>query len=122
MFFSCRHADSCGLYKDNSGQQFDPADIVDPSVEDPADFFTYGMTGTIIAQDDAASPHRAKETIRIFNLNNARLTNIRCNIARTVGFFLEGNPSDKQIDEFLRELSACDCPSVYYSLLKRKMA
>lgn len=121
MFFSCNHNDSCGNFKDNERLQFNAADIVDPSVDDPADFFTCGMNGRISARNSASS-RRAGETIRVFNLNNERLTGIRANIARAVSYFLESNPSAEQIDAYLREISSFDCPSVYYNLLKRKMA
>lgn len=121
MFFSCNHTDSCGKYKDNSRLRFTPAEIVDPSVDDPSDFFVYGMNGRVSALN-SVSAHRAGETIRVFNLNNERLTGIRANIARLVSYFLENNPSDKEIDEFLLGMVDADCPSVYFGLLKKKMA
>ena len=123
MFFSCKHPESCGYFKDGdkTKQSFVPTDIVDPSAEDPADFFVYGMNGKISARN-AASAHRADETIRVFNLNATRLTGTRANVARSVAAFLLGNPTDDDIVEFLNSLNDCDCPSVYYDLLKRKMA
>ena len=123
MFFSCKHPESCGYFKDgaNTKQCFNPADIVDPSTEEPADFFAYGMNGKISARNKA-SAHRAEETIRVFNLNNARLIGIRSGVARSVAFFLEHNPSDEQIDEFLHDMVEKDCPSVCCDFLRRKMA
>ena len=123
MFFSCRHSESCGYFKDGdkTKQSFKPADIVDPSVDDPADFFVYGMNGKVSARNEVYA-HRAKETIRVFNLNNARLTGIRVGIARSLAFFLEHNPSEEQIDEYLRDMEDKDCPSVCYGFLKKRMA
>ena len=41
MFLSCNHNDSCGNFKDNSKPRivYDVKDIIDPSKEDPQDFF-----------------------------------------------------------------------------------
>lgn len=41
LFYSCSKRDSCGKYKDNERIRFNPADIIDPSVENPLDFFVY---------------------------------------------------------------------------------
>lgn len=125
LFFSCNHTDSCGKYKDEHKPkiEFNPADIIDPSKEDPLDFLQFDMNGGVSAKDDAPR-HRADETIRVFNLKkDARLKRLRSNIAIIVSSFLESEPepSKEKIDEFLREVADSDCPSVYYSLLKRKM-
>lgn len=115
MFFSCNYLDSCGDFKDNTKQQFTPSDIVDPSIDDPLDFFVYGVNGVIYAKD--SNKHRAEETIRVFNLNNPRLTNMRTAIAETVVSFIKCNPSNEQIEEFLQYMSNYNFPSVCYSLL-----
>lgn len=47
LFFSCNHIDSCGRFKDNSRIQFDVNDIIDPSRENPQDFFNYDRFGHI---------------------------------------------------------------------------
>ena len=122
MFFSCNHSDSCGIFKDNSKPKMDFSlnDIIDPSTVDPQDFFAYDSEGNILPKNSNYT-QQVNETIRIFNLKNSRLINIRKNIASTVAFFLEGNPSEDDINEFLLQISNKDCPSVYYYLLKRKM-
>lgn len=119
MFFSCNNDDSCGNFKDDNKRQlkFNSADIVDPSLEDPADFFVYDDLGNILPRD-AAHRQRAEETIRVFNLNNARLMGIRSGIARSVTFFLQCNPSHEQMELFLQDMVARDCPSVCLSLLR----
>lgn len=125
MFFSCNHRDSCGNYKDNLKLRlrFNPADIVDPSREDPLDFFTYDATGGISARDEAHKV-RAEETIRVFNLDKStRLHNIRTNAAKTAINFMECEPSEDEITAFLSSLPHnCDCISVYYSLCGRKIS
>lgn len=123
MFFSCKSNCSCGIYKDNSKFKFNPSDIIDPSREEPLDFFHYDMNGGIHPRDESHKT-RAEETIRIFNLDNsAKLRGIRTNIARTVECFLRTvpEPNEAQIDEFLSGLGECDCFSVYYDLLGRKI-
>lgn len=122
MFFSCNKDDSCGNFKDNSkpAPVFNPMDIVDPSIEDPDDFFVYDLEGNILPKD-ADHAHKAKETIRIFNLNNARLTGIRSGLAVTITGILEYNPSEQELDAVLSSLIDI-CPSVCYSLLRKKRA
>lgn len=122
MFFSCNHTDSCGKFKDASKnpQNFNPMDIVDPSVDDPGDFFVYDLEGNILPKD-ADHEHKAKETIRIFNLNNARLTGIRSGLAVTITGILKYNPSEQELDAVLSSLIDI-CPSVCYSLLRKKRA
>lgn len=123
MFFSCNHHDSCGKFKDEfqPRMNFDPADIIDPSQEDPLDFFLYDLNGGISARDEAHKT-RADETIRIFNLDQSpRLSNIRRGVAETVKSMLPYLNSEEDVTDFLNSLGNCDCISVYYSLLGRKM-
>ncbi len=123
MFLSCNHIDSCGFFKDSSKPkiQFDIHDIVDPSQEDPQDFFQYDPLGTISPRRDVSqdSQHRAKETIRVFNLNAPRLCNIRQEIAITVSQFQESQ--EDAIEFLLENVFNFNCPSVYFTLLGRRM-
>ena len=123
LFFSCNSPDSCGKFKDNPSARitFRPEDIIDPTREDPLDFFQYDMYGGIFPRDDAHR-HRAEETIRVFHLRDSiRLRHIRKNIAVTISAFLENHPSEEEMTEFLECLGPCSGISVYYSLLGRKM-
>lgn len=123
LFFSCTKHDSCGRYKDENDVQFQVSDIVDPSIDDPADFFRYTPNGTMLPSD-AAHTKRATETIRVFNLNSTRLKSVRKGIAQTVELFLEenaGNPSEQIISDFFKQIAGSNCESVYYSILNRKM-
>lgn len=120
LFFSCCHSDSCGVYKDDRHVFFNPADIVDPSREDPIGFFRYDVSGAVHA-NPTASPedqHRAEETIRVFNLNCPRLQRMRANVAMTLTSCLLDLKSDKDIRDFLQAVSASGFQSVYRSLLK----
>lgn len=122
MFFSCNNHDSCGKFKDNEKLSYNINDIVDPSREDPADFFVFDALGNILPLNHSVE-HRATETIRVFNLqDSARLKQKRAEIAETVKYFLESSPSENDITEFLASLADQDCISVYYNMLNRRMA
>ncbi len=85
LFFSCLRQNSCGKYKDDHKPKirFDRKDIVDPSKEDPANFFTFTMTG-IILPIDGPGKNRAKKTIELFNLNDVGLTQQRKHACVTI--------------------------------------
>ena len=138
MFFSCRNSDSCGKYKDeqdrnhNFKRVFNINDVIDPSLEDPQDFFEYTPTGDIAPLQTAtpANKHRAQETIRIFNLaSSAVVCNSRSNAAQEVDDFLKNyeqnntTPTDQDIVHFLnnKQSTGVDCISVYFYLLGRRM-
>ena len=120
MFFSCNTTERCGHYKDYTHQCYRPEDIVDPSTEDPMDFFNYDMEGNIVPKENPETRFRASETIRVFNLNEPKIKETRANIARIVTCILDCE-TDEVIDEFLASLTDPDCISVYYSLCDRKI-
>ena len=121
MFVSCRKHDSCGEYKDNQAGVFKLADIVDPSRENPSDFFQYDLQGNMHPRKDLdpSRKRKAEETIRIFNLNCPRLANIRRKAINNVNAFLECMPIKEEISNFLDSLSNVDCISVYHELLEK---
>lgn len=78
MFWSCIDIYSCGKHKDDcdikggtgTKREFLIDHLIDPSIEDPDDFFLFVHDGTIqIRPDlDEANQLRASETLRVFNL------------------------------------------------------
>lgn len=118
LFYSCSKPDSCGKYKDNGRIRFKPADIIDPSEENPLDFFVYDANGRIVAREGTGQ-RRAEETIRVFNLNCPRLHNMRGKAVMTVLYFLEFVSDEADKDEFMQSLreDRVDFLSVYESLL-----
>jgi uncharacterized protein (TIGR02646 family) len=70
LFGSCDHEKCCGKHKDRCGM-YDPADIVKPDEEDPDDFFVFVSDGTIDVRRglSARDEHRARETLRVLNLD-----------------------------------------------------
>lgn len=95
LFFSCLRETSCGKYKDDRRICFNRADIVDPSQENPADFFAFSMTGRILARNGLGK-HRAEETIRVFNLNDPGLVQKRKCAAITVSQYLDKTDAMKE--------------------------
>jgi len=71
LFWSCDQRDSCGHFKDHGAGVYSPNDIVNPCLEDPDHFFKFRSNGTIDIREgiSAAEAHRAKETLRVFNLD-----------------------------------------------------
>jgi len=71
LFLSCDREDSCGTYKDRGGKPYDPAALIDPSRDDPDDFFRARDSGQIEVRPglSAHDAQRARETLRVFNLN-----------------------------------------------------
>lgn len=81
LFGSCDRDDSCGKYKDGNGKPYQPEDLIKPDVDDPDPFLLFTLDGHV-GPSDGLSPAdlwRAKETIRVFNLNCAGLATERKN-------------------------------------------
>lgn len=76
LFWSCNDETTCGKLKDKcTGAQgprakFDPVVLLDPSTDDPDDYFLFVVDGSVKVKDglDAARRQRAVETLRVFNL------------------------------------------------------
>ena len=118
LFFSCLRGTSCGKYKDNRKIRFNRADIVDPSRENPADFFFFDMTGEIHPKKGPGEL-RAKETIRVFNLNDHGLVQQRKCAGATLSSYF--GTTDAEKDDFLAFLAANQVPFLFFysSMLNR---
>jgi uncharacterized protein (TIGR02646 family) len=70
LFWSCERGKSCGKHKDGCGG-YNHDDLIKPDVEDPEQFFLFVSNGSIALRPslNAIEQHRAKETLRIFNLD-----------------------------------------------------
>lgn len=125
MFFSCNDNTSCGHYKDSQAGRFKITDIIDPSKENPLDYLQYDANGGVHPiRGDASQMHKAEETIRVFNLDQApSLRALRKMIADSVAAFIssfDDGPTNEDIDAFLISVQSEDCPSVYRSLLGKR--
>jgi len=94
LFGSCDTQNSCGKYKDNNAIPYKHTDLIKPDIEDPEDYFHFENDGTITIDPNLSSikHHRAKETLRIFNLESLR----QVRESATIGY--------RQTAEFLIEV------------------
>lgn len=72
LFGSCNRENSCGKHKDRCGNN-PPTVLIKPDIEDPERFLVFAPDGGVSPRKglSTADETRAKETIRIFNLDNA---------------------------------------------------
>jgi len=126
MFLSCNRPDSCGNYKDGERRRFNVDDIIDPSKENPLNFFKFDELGKVtpIAAATSEIKRKVEETVRVFNLNgSSRLLEIRLRAIEITSAFLETTPTEEEIEEFLNALSErTPCISVYYATLEARLA
>ncbi|AWB84707.1 retron system putative HNH endonuclease [Corynebacterium liangguodongii] len=87
LFLSCNSTQHCGHYKDRAGNRgYTPADLIHPDLEDPDDFLQFSSDGKVHPRDDvsADAQRRAKETIKVLNLNCKKLVGARQNAVRSL--------------------------------------
>jgi uncharacterized protein (TIGR02646 family) len=73
LYWSCNEKTSCGHYKDNGAGSYNPDDLINPCVDDPDRFFRFFSDGTIRVRCGLSNHeiHRARETLRVFNLDES---------------------------------------------------
>jgi uncharacterized protein (TIGR02646 family) len=73
LFLSCDadNQEHCGHYKDRKGSPYNPEDLIKPDDDEPDDYLYFHSSGEVRPWSgiDEARERRAKETIRVFNLN-----------------------------------------------------
>ena len=114
LYWSCYQDDSCGRYKDHRGRAHDPKELVDPAVHDPDHFFRFRSDGFIEVRSglSQADKLRAENTLKAFNLQNARLQFER---RRALEMYQAQEPD---ILEFLETLSPAERGNVIADELK----
>jgi len=114
LFWSCERDNSCGKHKDGC-DSYNHDDLIKPDVEDPEQFFLFVSNGSIAlrASLTAAQQHRAKETLRILNLDAqwGPLRHMRQRAAR--GYI--------QVVEDIMEMAAIHPPDVRQPLLEQEL-
>jgi uncharacterized protein (TIGR02646 family) len=117
LFISCTSSDHCGRYKDNgSGGSYEAEDLIKPDETEPDDYLYFHSKGEVRVRGNGAGMteadfRRAKETIRVFNLNSTKLVGAR---ARAVANYLV---SDTGILDFLLSCSREECQTYVQSEL-----
>ncbi len=71
LFGSCDRDESCGKHKDRC-EAYLHDDLIKPDVDDPEQFFLFVSDGTIVVRHGLSpkDAHRARETLRILNLDS----------------------------------------------------
>jgi uncharacterized protein (TIGR02646 family) len=91
LFWSCNDEKTCGKHKDKCSKgegprrRFEPADLIDPAVDDPETYLLFVADGTVAPRSelDDEARNRATETIRVFHLDEcAYLTRAREDVLR----------------------------------------
>lgn len=94
LFLVCGSNDHCGHYKDHKGVPYDPDDLIKPDEHDPDDYFYFHYSGKVRVRNRAGITDddrwRAKETIRVFNLDSGALAGAR---ARALKAYKERSPN-----------------------------
>lgn len=129
LFGSCNRNDSCGSHKDR--QQYTSADIIKPDAENPEAFFLFvGETGKITVREGLsdADQHRARETIRIFNLNGplaqirkARLVQYVPEGLEARRWFETGLATVEQIADFFKDEISATADSPYATAIRHTL-
>ncbi len=128
LFLSCNSPGSCGKFKDalkGEKRKFCVDEIVDPSKENPLKYFNFSWKGNIVPVGKATPEMKRKveETVRIFNLNDPKLSGMRAVAYRNATDFLETTPTDEEIEEYLKMLPDEEpCISVYYAVFQEEDA
>lgn len=92
LLFSCDAKDTCGKRKDSTATgNYNPAVLIKPDVDEPDDYLRFLSNGKVVARKELAGAQldRAEETIRVFNLNAAKLEGKR---RRALKMFTDAKP------------------------------
>ena len=106
LFVSCNSKGSCSHIKDNYGlKKSDYQKIVNPVIENPDDYFEYGLTGDILIKDGLSQPNKQKAefTIKVFALDNKSLTEARKSLVLTLKSYTEQNFPISEIFSYLND-------------------
>lgn len=88
LFGSCVNSEHCGQFKDREGNlspiPYSPSKLIKPDVHPPETFLTFTYSGEVRAKNSLTEDgkHRAKESIRVLNLNAASLKDSRRDVIR----------------------------------------
>jgi uncharacterized protein (TIGR02646 family) len=105
LLVSCKNEFHCENIKDNFKfthcSEFDK--IVNPVIENPDDFFDYGIDGDILVKDGLSNidKEKAEFTIKVFALNNSSLKIDRAKIGNSLSFYYD---LDFEIDDILNDI------------------
>lgn len=111
LFRSCSHTTRCGKHKDEQAGSYPPAVLLKPDRDNPREYLEFNVDGEVGPRSGVISggAARARETIRVFNLNERGLVNARkAFLARPRSTFDEARiafPDDADLWAFLSEIA-----------------
>jgi len=120
LLVSCKSSYHCENIKDNFGLTIpDYNKIINLVMENPDDFFDYGIDGDILVKEglQPLDKDKAEFTIKVFALNNKSLKEARARIGIDLTYY----PDDYKLDDILKEIG--HYPSfikIIYSKLNQK--
>lgn len=80
LFWSCSHKECCGKHKDRVVRTYkQPGVVLKPDHDHPRHYLYFGSNGEVGPRKglNASDEHRARETIRVFALDDGRLVEMR---------------------------------------------
>jgi uncharacterized protein (TIGR02646 family) len=81
LLLCCNQIESCGHHKDRPGSRYRADDLIDPTHDNPDDFFRFRESGVIDVRPGCTPKQaaRAQETLRVLNLDaqGGRLRSLR---------------------------------------------
>lgn len=86
LFLACGSHEHCGHYKDRKGAPaYDPNHLIKLDEHDPAHYLYFHSSGEVRARTGLTPDdlQRARETVRVFGLNNGSLAGARAQALRT---------------------------------------
>jgi len=105
LFISCNNKNRCSNFKGSNRRKLSKNDyenIINPTLENPSNFFNYLPTGEIYPKSnlDKINKKKAIFTIEIFQLNEIDLVNERKTIMKSL-FYLKNQISKKEVIDIL---------------------
>jgi uncharacterized protein (TIGR02646 family) len=115
LFWSCNQDGHCGCFKDRESGPYEPDDLIDPGVDDPEFFLRFSSDGRIrlVPGLSAYDQHRARETLRVFNLDHDRGPLRRMRESHCAGY--------KTMGEEIAELAADNSPDEWRPFLESEV-
>ena len=121
LLVSCKNRSHCENKKDNFGLNCtDYNKIINPVIENPNNFFDYGISGDILVKDGLSNTdkEKAKFTIEVFELNHISLQEARKNIVQILQIYKN---QEYKVDEIFRFLTSFQSfIEVIYTKLKKE--
>jgi uncharacterized protein (TIGR02646 family) len=113
LFLACGSKNHCGHYKDRRNSiPYDADQILKPDVDEPEDFLYFHSSGEVRPRHnlEAADEHRARETIRVFGLNDRGLKGSRANAVASYRKRLESDIAEitSWEEDLRREYLLCE--------------